>query len=113
MTKASPARLARKGKAPRVAPVQKRYALTEQELMELRTLNTIATAERFKAEQAKANTALITGGQQFAVQLDGLARIMENYRNNWMAAKFTECGFPPGFLLSVDLKSGKLTPVKK
>lgn len=113
MSKSSPSRLARKGKQPKMKPIKKRFQLTEQELIELRALNDMYSKERYKAEQFKANTALIPGGQQYANQVDAGARILENCRNGYVANLFALCGFPQGSNLEVDLKTGRISPKKK
>lgn len=104
MTRATGAKLKRKG----VLKEEDKY-LTEQELVELRELQRIAASEMLKANVIRGNTALVPNGQEVATQFEAVARVMSNYRDQFMASAFTRHGYKNGEPLSIDLKTGKIT----
>jgi hypothetical protein len=86
-------------------------SLTPDELIELQHLHRLTGARRFEAEQVKLNTLLVPRGQEVAKELEALANIWENFKNNWIAQKLTDCGYAQGQQVSIDLKTGEITPV--
>jgi hypothetical protein len=103
MTEASPGRIAKKGK---VATTRRDFA--PQEIIELQELNRVAFARGWEASQIKGNTALIPRGQEVAAEAEAVARLIENAKNQWVAAKLTECGYPAGTKCSINLSTGQI-----
>lgn len=109
--------MANETKEPQVEPVVETpkdviepRQLTAEEIMELQELHRIASTRRFEATQVKGNTALIPDGQRFAAQLDALARLLLNTKNHWLSQKLRECGWPTEQNVTIDLKTGYITP---
>lgn len=88
----------------------KQLKFDEHTLTEIQELNRIASAERFKADQVAKNTALFKDGKKLAAQLDGVAKICESFKDQYVSMKLTELGVPTGQKTSVDLKTGIITP---
>jgi hypothetical protein len=101
MTKASPRRIAKKGKI----AVNKR-SLSPEECLELQEMHRLARHKHFEAAQVKGNTALIPKGQEVAEQLEAIARLLENAKNMWVAQKLLECGYPEGTKCSINMTTG-------
>lgn len=88
-----------------------REAFTQAELKEFIALNDLATVERFKAVQIKANTALIPDGQKVAETQEAIARLMENTKQGWVGSKLTEMGFESGVQVSINPDTGAVAVV--
>ena len=86
--------------------------LTAQEVLELQEIVRLVNARNFEATQIKANTALIPDGQKVAEQIEAIARLLENVKNQWVAQKLSECGYDAGTKCNINLSSGAiiLTP---
>lgn len=89
------------------APKEPR-AFTANEILEIQELHRVASAERFKATQVKGNTAMVPDGQKLAEQMDAIARLMENFKNNYISSKLAECGYTPSQKVNIDLKTGQI-----
>lgn len=103
MTKASPARIARKSKKAVTC-----RNLTPGEAMELQELSRLVNTRRFEAAHIKGNTALIPDGQALAIQAEAVANLLENVKNQWVAAKLVECGYPSGSKCAINLTTGEI-----
>ncbi len=101
MTKMSQSRKAARGIATR--------NLNKEELNELKEVNRVAATKRFEVVHLKNNTALVPDGQKYLEQLEGMARLLENIRDQWTSAKLAECGWPPGQPVSINLETGEIT----
>lgn len=92
-----------------VGSTAKLRKLNPSELVEIQELHRIAAGERFKSLQIKGNTALIPDGQKLAEQSEALANLFENIKENTIARKLTELGYPPSTPTTIDLKTGEIT----
>ncbi len=99
---------ARKEKKGLVEPVKTR-PMTADELDQLQQLIRIVEIDKFKVAQIKANTALVPRGQEVAAELEATARLMENFKNQWLAETFKEMGYPVGAALSVNPQTGEVS----
>ncbi len=93
-----------------LSPIQAKRSFTPQELTELQELQRIVGARKFEAAHIKGNTALIPNGQRVAEEYEAVARLMENVKNNWVAAKLAECGYKENERCSINLVTGEVTP---
>jgi len=103
MTKASPARLAKKGVQSRI----KRH-LTPTEALELQEMQRLVTGRKFEAAQIKGNTALVPDGQKAAEQAAAIAALLDNAKNLWLSQKLLECGYPAGAKCDINLSTGEI-----
>ena len=83
--------------------------MTSAEVLEMQQLHRIITTERFIAQQIRENTAMVTDGQKVAEQKEQTARLLENFRNNWMSGKLAELGYEKGLNVTIDLATGVIT----
>lgn len=90
--------------------MQTKRSFTQQELIELQELQRIVGARKFEAVHIKGNTALVPNGQRVAEEYEAIARLMENVKNNWVAAKLAECGYKENDRCSINLQTGEVTP---
>jgi hypothetical protein len=105
MTKKSPARLARDG---HVAPAKQKRNFTPQEVLELQEMHRAVASRFWEAAQLKGNTALVPRGQEVLAELEALARLGENAKNQWVANKLQDCGYEPGTKCSINLTTGEI-----
>lgn len=92
------------------APLQPPRNLTPDECKEIQEMVRICASYRWVAKQVHGNTALIPSGQMIASQFVAIADVLENTKNQFMAAKITECGYPVGTKAQVDIYTGQITP---
>lgn len=104
MTKASPRRIAKKGK---LATARRNF--TPQEALELQEMNRVVFGRKFEAAQIAGNTALVPRGQEIAKELEAIARVLDNVRNQWIADKLLDCGYPEGTKCNINLSTGEVT----
>jgi hypothetical protein len=87
--------------------------LSESDRLEFEELHRIALSYSFIAGQIKGNTALIPEGQKVAEQYEAIARLMENSKNQWMGQKLASMGYPNTVKVSIDIKTGNITPINE
>lgn len=98
-------------KAPAPAPDSKGpRQFTPDEILELQELHRVVGAREFEARQVRGNTLLIPDGMKFAEQLEALARLLANTKQHWIAQKLAEAGWSPEVRVSIDMKTGLITP---
>lgn len=85
--------------------------LSEEDRAEFEELQRIAITYSFIASQIKANTALVPEGQQVAQQYEAISRLMQNSKNQWMGQKLAALGYPKDVTVTIDVKTGIITPV--
>ena len=86
--------------------------LNKAERNDLMEVSRIAQWHRFIANQLKANTALVPNGQKLAKQYGDIATFLEGVKDNMVAQKLTQLGYPGGVNFTVNLKTGKITMPK-
>lgn len=69
-------------------------------------MNRAVSSRHWEAAQIKANTALVPDGQKVAEQAEAIARLLENVKDQWLASKLTECGYPDGTKCTINLSTG-------
>ena len=100
-----------KAKKEMIKEVMKRN-LTPEETLQLQEMIKLINARKFEAEQIKNNTALVPDGQKVAEQIEAIARLLDNVRNQYVSQKLVECGYGAGQKCNINLGSGEiiLTP---
>ena len=86
--------------------------LTEQERLELQEMQRVVSAKKFEAAQIKGNTALIPRGQEIFMEVDAIARLLDNARNGWVSAKLQECGYEENEMCTINLSTGEVLPTQ-
>lgn len=89
--------------------VLKRRDLLPQEVLELQEMTRMTNARRFEATLVKGNSALVPRGQDVAAELEALARLLDNTKNQWVGAKLVECGYPANTRCDINLTTGAIT----
>lgn len=89
-----------------------RKKLTRAELAEMKGIQQLATQERFKAAQVKANTALVPNARAYVNQTEAIAQLMENSLKAVLAQRLAQYGYPEGTKVRIDLKTGVIHKIK-
>ena len=92
---------------------KKERSLTYQELKDIQALNNLCVTERFKAQQIRSNTAMFKNGQTFAAQQEALVNLLEGVKEQIIAKKLTELGYPQNQKVAINLVTGKITKVEE
>lgn len=82
--------------------------INKAELMEIQELHRLVITAKFKAIQIKNNTAFIPDGKNLAKQTEALANLYEKIKNEMVARKLLELGYPQNTKTTIDLHSGKI-----
>jgi hypothetical protein len=106
MTDKSPAK--QQAVAATSAVARERRNFSPSECIELQEQNRLVNARKWEAAQIKANTALVPDGQAVAAQIEAIARLLENVKNQWVARKLMECGYDENELCTVNLSTGEV-----
>ena len=91
-----------------LSPFPMKRDLTPQETLQLQEIVRIASAEKFKAENIKANTALIPDGQKLAEQTLVVAQLLEKVKNTYISTKLIECGYHVADKCYINLTTGEV-----
>ena len=85
-----------------------RRDFTPQEVLELNDMQRLVNARKWEAAQIGGNTALIPRGQEVAKEVDAIARLLDNVKNNWVSHKLLECGYAVDTKCSINLSTGAI-----
>lgn len=85
---------------------------TAHETLELQEMQRMVNARRVEAELVAGNTALIPRGQEVAKEIDALARLLDNNKNQWFSQKLREHGYPQDSQVQINLTTGEIVEVK-
>lgn len=96
----------------KLAPTPKRD-FNPQEVVELQEMMRLINSRKFEAAQVKANTALVPRGKEIAEELEAIARLIENIKNQFVSLKLEECGYPNGTKCNINMTSGEITLTKE
>lgn len=99
-----------KGKAA-AERLPERSNFTAGETMELMEMQRMVNAERVKAQLVAGNTALIPRGQEVAKEIDAIARLLENNKDQWFSQKLREHGYPQDLKVQINLTTGEIVEV--
>ena len=84
--------------------------LTPTEILELQWINQLAAQDRFRANWARGNTALV--GKDFAKKLEVVATGMEMEKNRYTVQKLLELGYDKDDKCEMNIMTGKITKLK-
>ena len=86
----------------------KKRSFTPAETMELQEMQRLVNSRKFEAGIIKGNTALVPRGQEVAAELEAIARVLENSKNQWVAQKLLDCGYEQNTKCSINLSTGEI-----
>lgn len=85
--------------------------LSPAELAEMQELNRLCQSYAFVAQTIKQNTATLPHGKVEAAKYATIAQLLENRKQEYMAAVLGKYADVPNQSFHVDLRNGVLTPV--
>ena len=90
-----------------LSPLQRRN-FTPSEVLELQEMQRAVNAKKFESAHIKGNTALIPNGQRVSEEVEAVARLLDQVKNNYVSSKLLECGFKQDEKCSINLSTGEI-----
>lgn len=85
-----------------------RRNLEPAEILQLTKMVELANARKFEADQIKVNTALVPRGQEVANEVEAVARLLENVKNQYVGQLLVACGYDAGQNCNINLSTGEI-----
>ena len=78
------------------------------EIVQLQEMQRLVNGRKFEAAQIKSNTALIPRGKEIGEEIEAIARVLENVKNQYVGDTLLKCGYPSGTRCDINYSTGEV-----